>query len=378
MRVKLNKRTVMISAPLVVIIGFYLFTRWQVFAAVRMIEAHGGKIQSYPTLDGLPIWCSRSTTTIDMDFCKVPADSWDFLTHFPDTQMLWLMDTGLDDRSCQNISQMKDLQFVNLSYNNITDDSMTYLLNMNSLSSVGLSGTNVSNIGVKQLCKQGHISELYVDDTNVTDEAIVYACEYCDFVTLMFSNTDIGDVTLKTLADKEELGTLSCSNTNVTDDGIAYLFSRQWSLSEVDISHNKLTLKSLRHIGGLKCLSSIDLSGIQCRTSVMNVIGKSKSIPYFTGKNTVFDWSQIQVNDSIKIVDLDLGGAAIEDDDIQGIANIRRITELDVNHTHVSDASVEAFIGMKTLRYLTLTGTRISEAGVRQLRNARPDVSVVF
>lgn len=77
------------------------------------------------------------------------------------------------------------------------------------------------------------------------------------------------------------------------------------------------------------------------------------------------------------VVDLDLNGSNITDDDLVVLQALTNLRHLDLSHTEVTDAGLLHLQTLSTLRWLVLSGSRVTDEGVDRLREAIPNLQLL-
>lgn len=109
--------------------------------------------------------------------------------------------------------------------------------------------------------------------------------------------------------------------------------------------------------------------GISVRPIAQNVAWKEGTIrPQDTNK---VKEAIAELKNIPSLVDLNLAGLNISDEDLAGIENNSNLLRLHLENTKISDAGLAHLKNLKNLRYLNLYGTQVSDAGLDNLKELK-------
>jgi len=77
------------------------------------------------------------------------------------------------------------------------------------------------------------------------------------------------------------------------------------------------------------------------------------------------------------VVDLDLNGSNITDDDLVALKSLTNLRKLDLSHTAVSNDGLLHLQSLPKLRRLELSGSRVTDEGVDRIREAIPNLQLL-
>ncbi|BBO33957.1 leucine-rich repeat domain-containing protein [Lacipirellula parvula] len=246
---KVSLRSLLLAITAVsVALAWYSHGARQRRAAVAAIEAAGGKVRMAPgSSSWVDDWFASdlrgSVVSVDLrnasaadeliahiavlselhelDLSSAAIDDDDLkkIAHLP-LGRLWLQSTRITDASAPTLSQMKNLDFLQLNATGLTDAFLHDLAALPHLQKLGLRGAKVTDQGLEFLSRHPHLEELDLYDTAVTDAGV------------------------ETLINCQQLKDLGISMTKVTSDVFQYL-AQMPHLTDVDLSANDVTTEEV-------------------------------------------------------------------------------------------------------------------------------------
>jgi internalin A len=173
---------------------------------------------------------------------------------------------NITDATLREVSTLKELQKLDLSYTQVTDVGMKELLALKKLQTLTLSHTNVTDAGVKELAALKQLRELYLGHMKVGDVGVKELAALTQLQTLDLSHTNATDVGVKELAALKQLRWLRLDDTEVSDVGVKELAALE-ELELLDLHGTNVTDASLKILATLKKLNSLDLDSTQVTTA---------------------------------------------------------------------------------------------------------------
>lgn len=159
---------------------------------------------------------------------------------------------------------------------------------------------------------------------------------------------------LKHLTDIETLARIHILNTLISDEYLAHFaqvgFHRLYAargadgkrpttpdeVTEVDLGLSGVTDNGLRHLAGLKNLTSLNLSG-------------------YAGSGKVTDAGLEHLAALPSLAKLDLAGSGVTDAGLKRLADFPSLTSLKLTDTRITNAGVQHLAGLKNLKELSLS-----------------------
>jgi penicillin V acylase-like amidase (Ntn superfamily) len=158
------------------------------------------------------------------------------LQGLPKLASLGLMGAPIGDKALEVMKTLPALRILNISGTKVTDAGLVHLRDITALEYLGLKGTAVTDAGLAQLKSLTHLDNLILADTQVTDAGLVH------------------------LAGMTRLEAVNLSNDNITDDGLAHL-ARLPGLAGINLTGTKVTDAGLVHLKELPKLTKLNVTG---------------------------------------------------------------------------------------------------------------------
>ncbi len=145
------------------------------------------------------------------------------LAGFPKLRVLGLQGAPVGDDSLAVMKTLPALRVLNVVGTKITDVGLTHLRDLSALEYLGVKGTGVTDAGLASLEKLTGLTSLNLADTKVTDAGLVHLAGMTRLESLNLSNDDVTDAGLAHVARLSGLGGLNVAGTKITDAGLAQL-----------------------------------------------------------------------------------------------------------------------------------------------------------
>jgi tetratricopeptide (TPR) repeat protein len=156
-----------------------------------------------------------------------------------------ITDTGLS-----HLKELKDLEFLGLTFTKITDKGLAHLSGLGKLKKLGLCDVDISDEGLSHLKNITQLRILLLRGTKVTDAGLLQLRPLVNLEVLWLNNTRITDKGIATLTGFAQLQTIDISNTRITDAGLQQL-SRVKALKDIKLSGTKVSARGVRQLKGL-------------------------------------------------------------------------------------------------------------------------------
>jgi Leucine-rich repeat (LRR) protein len=257
------------------------------------------------------------------------------LTELPDLNYLDLSLTHITDQGMLEIKNLPGVTELNLYFAEyLTDEGLTAIKGWKKLRRLNLHGTKVSDTGLEHISGITALESLNVGSTLMTDVGLERLTMLSNLKELTMGGNELGDAGLQALRQMPGLTFLDLSGRQGTDKNVWTVAISDAGLAAV------LTLRELRDLR-LGCNSI----GVGIETAKLAEV----TVPIVTPK-----WLE-QMRSLTKLEKLKLQGCK-----------------------RIDDSSVRTLIAMPTLREIDLTGTAVTEQGAAALRAAKPAVVVYF
>ena len=251
---------------------------------------------------------------------------------------LHLRASWVTDGDLLEIAKLPQLRRLDLSQTRITDQGMAYLKSATGLRDVNLAYAEKIGDPAHAVIKHWKsLQRLNLRGTLISDETAASAAALPDLEFLDIADSIVGDFGVDALTAARKLKELSMGNTRISEAGFQSL--RQFTT----LSH--LDLSGKRHGSP----SKISQRGIEAIASLR------------------------------QLRSLRLGHTSFPDKDLALLATMPGIEELGLEFCpDVADGALQKLIGWKSLRRVDLHGTKVTAEGIAVLRQARPDLRVLW
>ncbi len=257
------------------------------------------------------------------------------LTELPDLNYLDLSLTHITDQGMLEIKNLRGIAELNLYYAEyVTDEGLAAIKDWKKLRRLNLHGTKVGDTGLEHISGITPLESLNVGSTLMTDVGLERLTMLPNLKELTMGGNELGDAGLQALRQMPGLTYLDLSGRQGTDKNV-------WTIAMSDAGLEAvLTLKQLRELR-VGCSSiGVGIEGAKfAEVSVPNVTSK---------------WLE-QMKSLTRLERLKLQGCS-----------------------RISDDSIRTLIAMPALREADLQGTGVTEQGAAALRAAKPGLVVYF
>lgn len=164
----------------------------------------------------------------------------------------------LNNRICQALAQMPNLQRLSLSGAQIDDEGASQLAKISTLTTLGLNGTKVTSAGLKELTKLRNLTYLSAAKTLIDDEGLRLVATLSKLTWLDLDNTQITDAGIEHLRPLKSLRVLLLANTAITDRAVEVFVSLD-APNRINLEGTKITNQAPRLLAPLPKLGDINL-----------------------------------------------------------------------------------------------------------------------
>ena len=268
---------------LLFVIGNPLFVRWQ-------LRQHGWHIGCAGTIP-LPKWAPEIAQPwlepIEVAFLyHEPAleNDIELLKRFPNLTSLIFIDTHLPDESATAISQLCQLQSIELHDVIITEVGMKSLTVCPSLRELILDQTPVSDGSLVHLPELRHLTNLRLFQTD--SRGLEYVTKCLNLEWLRIDESRIIDADLASLSRLSELQTLGFTDCSLTDVGMKTLMNSCRGLRELSIAGTHLTDAAIPLFVDLPALEVLVLDGQPITDEGLRELKRCKTLKYLNLERT--------------------------------------------------------------------------------------------
>jgi len=272
--------------------------------------------------------------------------------------------TNVTDHGLAYLSGLKSLKFIDLGYCKITDAGLEHLGKIETLESIDASHSTITDAGLAHLKNLRSLSDLDLQSTNITDAGL----EHLSALSLRKVNlrrAKISNSGLAHLAKSRSLEDLRVNSTRITDSGLAHLRSLD-SLKYLDIGWTRVTEEGLRHLSGLTSLETLELprdNGIT-EQGLSHLAGLER-LKKLSGIPGDISTKGLKYLSKMQLESLDLDGAAITDETMSYIVQLRNLRSLDLQKCSTTNAGLAELTKLKSLKSMMLVDSpQITGAGL--------------
>jgi hypothetical protein len=145
----------------------------------------------------------------------------DCLSDLPKLTSIWFEDVPVTDKSMEQFSRCKSLEFLWLKNTKVTDEGVSKIGDLQHLSVLRLCGCPISDASLKTIGKMTHIRDLSLDSTHITDAGLVHLKECKKLVSLSLNDCKLDGSGLRHLLGLTKLVRLNARNSWINAAGLA-------------------------------------------------------------------------------------------------------------------------------------------------------------
>ena len=250
-------------------------------AAIKEIEAHGGRISYKPNTKPLVVQSIsfRGPGCTDAELmCLAPFRKYDLyglrflgaktseagvcwaISQFPELKGFSASEMPLGDQILEPLAKATLLVDLYLSKVQVTSAGIKHIAGLKNLERLYLSDTAIDDSGVAHLEGLTKVYWLWLDNTKITSAGMKSICKLTNLDTLLLHNTAVTDNGLEHIGSLKNLKSLRLDGTKVTDAGLASL-NQAKALEDIDLDNTSVTDKGLVHLQNMPKLKLVRLKG---------------------------------------------------------------------------------------------------------------------
>jgi len=238
-----------------------------------------------------------------------------------------------------------------------------------SLNDYELSDTDLRKV-LKSFKKLGGLRMLQLRNTFLTDQGLAELGECTSLHSIAIDGSKIEGSGLAAL-NLSGYFRLSLQRANLSDTSLSAFASANPSprLRELRLDGNPITDAGLKSLYGLTALDHLGIGGTKITPNGLTELLKKQALTGL-GLNdlpwTMADLQQLP-HDSNKLVQLDLAGWSIGDEDLKSLPTLPKLGSLDLSRTRITDAGMRELARFPALKWIQLDGTQVTIKGLNEL-----------
>lgn len=286
---------------------------------------------------------------LDLSYSPITGKGVEALRGTPGLLGLNLAWTGVGDGALEAVADLPQLIELDLwGCREITDAGVLALSEMVQLERLDLGLCEISDVGLRRLLGLNRLQDLSLSGTQISDRGLETLGSVSTLQRLDLSGTRVTGSGLESIAGLPALAVLNMSGCVMLTSGGLSGVRLARHLTHLDLSScGMLGDEALSALRGLRELTDLSLAGV-----------------------ALSDAALLYLRDLALLSRVDLSWTGIGDAGVARLRALRRLRELSLSGTRVSDASLLFLADLPELRYLDLSNTRVTDTGLRALTAA--------
>jgi Leucine-rich repeat (LRR) protein len=282
----------------------------------------------------------------------------------------------------------------------ITDDCLKTLAAMSQLRFVTLKGTSVSDASVSGVIEScPHLTSFNFDAERCSPQVVRQTISRLSNLLSVKLGPDIflgatqiamlrgqqaydsnlvrhGQITESTAHDSKAERRSRGDDVNLSggwvDDSIGLPDGSVFAVSNVDLSHSRITGTTIQRLASYDRLENLDLSGSSIRDADTASINGFVQLETLRLRDCAIGNETLKrFQNCWKLRRLDLARTQIDDQGLAGLSRWRRLRTLDLTGTPVTDRGMNSLAAARSLRGLRLAGTLVTDQGLQRLQELK-------
>lgn len=236
--------------------------------------------------------------------------------------------SSLTDLSLNVISQLKHLQYLDLSINGFSENGLE----------------KIKDLNLKTL--KGHYD---IENFDIFSQ-------FKHLEVLELSNSDLTDDSLEKILELDHLRFLNLQECKgITDKGFTKIHKSK-KIESLNLSYCNITGLTIKKLAKIQTLRKLNLSSVKLNEKDLSYLSKIKNLD-----------------------ELILNRVHIKDKDLDSILSLQMLRKLDLRRCQISDAGLKKLQNLRRLESLKLDDDpRITEAGLKLMKDALPHVKILL
>ncbi|MEJ1932570.1 leucine-rich repeat domain-containing protein [Nostoc sp. NIES-2111] len=285
----------------------------------------------------------KDLQSLDLRFNNIGDAGTKHLAQLTGLQSLNLRSNNIGDAGAEHLAQLTGLQSLNLPGNDIGDAGAEHLAKLTSLQSLSLSSNYIGDEGAKHLAQLTSLQSLNLRSNNIGDAGAEHLAKLTGLQSLYLSGNNIGDAGAEHLANLKGLQILSLSVNHIGDAGMAHL-AQLTGLRSLNLRSNNISDAGVEHLARLTNLLSLELS-----------------------HNMLSDAGAEHLAKLVRLQSLDLSSNMLGNAGAEYLAQITGLQSLDLSSNMLGDDGAKHLAQLTDLQSLYLSSNRLGDDGAKHL-----------
>lgn len=266
---------------------------------------------------------------------------------------------SLDLSVCKKIPDLsplpknKKLARLVFAFSAITDDDMQIVGKLTGLRELSLFGTGISDTGLTNLGTLTNLEILNVAECKaISSKGLQVLANMPRLRILNLSKTKMSDQDLDLLKGLSHLTDLGLQSTKITDMAMEHLVKFP-GLEGLDLAQTKITDAGLKALAQLKNLRALDLSS-----------------------TAVGDDGMVHIAKLTNLRNLLIPSTKVTDSGLVHLKNLSNLQSLYLNGPGITDKGFAEIVALPALREIAVRGTKVTPEKIKEIKQAKPKLSV--
>jgi WD40 repeat protein/serine/threonine protein kinase/Leucine-rich repeat (LRR) protein len=287
----------------------------------------------------------------------------------------------ITDAGIQHLNRISSLEWLELPYSQVTDDGVALLKDLPNLRILVVGGTNERTKGLgdgaaRALSEMEQLEELDLIRCHLTDTGLEHLSQLSGLKRLEVSHTDITDDGIEHISRLSELLTLDVSHNEITDAAMPHI-AKLRNLTELSLGYCQITDKGIANLSALPRLQTLQLSGTKLTREGLAHLGSLKNLSFLTLDETAAgDAGLAHLAQLPKLRRLYVYNCGITDAGLAHVSGIKTLGTLHLGRNPITDTGLEQLYQLSNLELLTLNETDVTAAGIAKLKLIHPDCTI--
>jgi Leucine-rich repeat (LRR) protein len=278
----------------------------------------------------------------------------------------------VDDASLADISNCRELVWLNAEVTKVTDAGLKHLSGMKNLQRLELGHTTVTGTGLADMPDAPLAWLSLASAGNGTPEAVQAICRFKQLRALWLRSDRNGDREAQQLfRSLPRLKGLFLLYPRLTDDGLAGL-SELKDLEKLALAYTRINGNGLRHLAGLSALREVYLQETPLTNEGLRHLRQVPRLAVvWAGDTRITDTGLAHLRGMETLQELRVPGTALTDAGLKHLPSLRNLHVLSLDGTRITDEGLQHLGDCRALGSLWLTNTAVTDVGLERLKTMR-------